>query len=150
MTPLSTSYQPTLLSASVSGLVILWLITFAGEIYGDLGELRRFHLFRGIGWIVPIFAVNCINLAIQYSFQVRLRGRACATINVFASVTTFFGLAMAAYEIRNVLKPDSLAGRTTDMEWMLAGLLGSWLVIVVASTVFAARATSATRGEKNG
>ena len=136
--PLTHSHQPTLLASSVSGLVILWLMSFAGEIYGDLDEAKRGHLFWAIAWLFPPFALNCINLALQFTFREFLQGPPRAIINVFAAVVTFVTFVFCALEIRQVLLPPN--GPQNDvMDGMLIFLLSGWAVMILVAMILAYR-----------
>lgn len=141
--PMTHGYQPTLLSASVNGLVILWMLSFAGEVYGDLDDEGRLYMFRAIGWLVPPFALSCLSLGIQYAFQGHLAPTAKALINAAMPLITFITLILCAFEVRLVLLPrDGVT--TADMDFAAVILLSSWSVIILAALVLSWRRLTST------
>lgn len=129
---LKNSYQPTLLSASVTGVVALWLLSFTGEIYGDLDETGRRHLFFALGWMLPPFAVNSVNLAILYAFRPWLSGRAVAVVNIFSAVVTFITLICATFELRKILLPKNFDANGYEfINFMLAALMSGWSLLIL-------------------
>ena len=129
--PMTSGYQPTLLSASVSGLVTLWMMSFAGEIYGDLDGEGRLYLFRALAWLVPPFALSCVSLGIQYAFADYLSPLAKGLINAFMPSVVFITLIFCAFEVRLILLQDAI-NQTHDMNIALAFLLSSWSIVVIA------------------
>ena len=131
MKSLANNYQPTLLSASVSGLVILWLITFIGEIYGDLDTEKQTFLFRSVAWIFPVFIFNCLNLGIQYAFRHVLSDAGCILINTASSATTFVAFGLCGWEIRRVVRPfDDMTAFLGDIHAGLIALWSEWIVLL--------------------
>lgn len=129
---MTQGYQPTLLSASVNGLVILWMLSFAGEIYGDLDAQGRLHLFRAIGWLMPPFALSCLGLGVQYAFASFLAPGAKALINAAMPLITFVTLILCASEVRLILL-SGIENQTGDMNWALALLLSGWGVMLMTA-----------------